>query len=70
MANTQNPVVDVTVENHGSLFLFHPQTDAGREWLTDNVDAEAQWFGGALVVEPRYARDLADGLLDAGLEVR
>lgn len=57
---------DVEVENHGTILLFRPQTDAAREWLTSHVDSEAQWFGGALVVEPRYAADLAQGLQDEG----
>jgi hypothetical protein len=61
---------DIQVENHGTILLFRPQTDAAREWLTAHVDSEAQWFGGALVVEPRYAADLAQGLEDEGFTTR
>lgn len=60
---------DVTVVNDGTLFLFTPQTDAAREWLQENVQEDAMWFGGALVVEMRYAADLAMGLGSAGLKV-
>lgn len=61
---------DIEVENGGSLFLFRPLTDAGREWLNENVAAESwQWFGGALAVEHRYAGDLAQGAQEAGLRV-
>ena len=60
---------DVKVENHGTLFLFRLLTDAARDWVEAHVDPEAQWFGGALVVEHRYARDLAQGMLDDGLAV-
>jgi hypothetical protein len=59
--------MDIHVENHGSIFLFRPETDTGREWLAEHTDG--QWWGGALVVEPRYARDLADGAMAEGLEI-
>jgi hypothetical protein len=46
---------DVNVMNHGSLFLFQPRSDEAKSWLDENVSTESQWFGEALVVEPRYA---------------
>lgn len=61
---------DVTVENHGSLVLVRPETDAATDWLNDNTDPEATWFAGALVVEPRYVEDLLLGMADEGLMVR
>jgi hypothetical protein len=61
---------DVIVENHGSLFLFHLLTEAAESFL-DHVDSEAQTFGNALVVEPRYAADIAAVMRDDfGLVVR
>lgn len=54
----------VRVEPHGSIVLVRPLRDDVREHLEDNVQEDAQWFGGALVVEPRYV----DGLLFALLE--
>jgi hypothetical protein len=63
-------VADVTVENHGSLLLFRLNTDEAREWVDEYVADDAQYFGGALVVEPRYASNLANGMADDGLEVR
>lgn len=62
--------VDLRVENHGSIFLFRPMSDAGETWLRESVDAEALWFAGALACEPRYARGLADGASAEGLVVR
>lgn len=50
----------VAVENHGSICLVRPCTDAAREWLVEHTDG--QWWGGALAVEPRYLDDLLDGL--------
>jgi hypothetical protein len=64
-------ITDVTVENHGSVFIFQPHTDAAKKWIEDNVQVEGwQWIGGGLAVEPRCARDLADGMLRDGLIVK
>lgn len=60
---------DVTIEHVGSLMLFHLNTDAARDWVDEYVQDEAEFFGGALVVEPRYASNLANGMADDGLEV-
>jgi len=61
--------IDVNVEKHGGLLLFRLNTAAATAWVDANVDEDAQWFGGALVAEHRYALDLAQGMLDAGLLV-
>lgn len=61
---------DVSIENHGSVFLFRLNTQAASGWVADNVQPDAQFFGHALVVEPRYARELAVGMVADGLEVR
>ena len=58
---------DVRVRNEGSLMLFEPLTQAGRDWIAQHTDG--QMFGRALVVEPRYAPDLAYDMIDDGLEV-
>lgn len=58
---------DLAVESHGSIFLFRPQTQAGREFLAEHAPDEAQWFGLALVVEHRYANDWALNALEQGL---
>lgn len=58
---------DVTVSQDASLFLFRLNTQRARDWAKDNVADDAQYFGGALVVEPRYAYTLAYGMADAGL---
>ncbi len=60
---------DATVENHGSLCLVRPVTDAARDWIRDNVQEDAQYLGLALAVEPRYIGALVDGMTAAGLEV-
>lgn len=61
--------IDVTVRDEGTLFLFRPITEAGREWIASNVQDDATWFAGALVVEHRYATDLYHGMVNDGLAV-
>lgn len=60
---------DVTVTNEGSIFIFHLHTDNAVDWIEKNV-ADPVWFHGNLAVERRYARDLADGMLNDGLSVQ
>jgi hypothetical protein len=68
MSTKQQP--DVRVENHGTLFVFQPLTDAGRTWIDEHVESESwQWIGGGLSVEHRYAEHLATGMQADGLTV-
>lgn len=67
---TEIAETDVQVENHGSIFLFRILTDAAQSWVDENVSEEAQWMGNGLAVEHRYAEDLAQGMLNAGLNVK
>jgi len=61
---------DYEIENHGTVFLVRPQNGTARDWLEEHVDEEAQWFGGALVVEHRYIEDLAANLANDGFIVK
>ena len=60
---------DFSIENHGSIFLFRMNTSAAVEWVAEDVQRDAQFFGDALVVEHRYAGDLAAGIVQDGLAV-
>jgi hypothetical protein len=62
--------VDVHVVNHHSIVLFHLNTPEASAWVEENVSEEAQFFGTALVVEPRYVAALVASMREAGLEVR
>jgi len=61
---------DVHIVNHGSIVLFHLNTAEAAQWVKENVTKEAQYFGTALVVEPRYVEALIVGMAGDGLEVR
>ena len=39
---------DVLVRNEGTVFLFCPLTPQAKEWIDENVQSDAQWFGNAL----------------------
>jgi hypothetical protein len=67
MTKAAPATVDILISNEGSIFMFYPQTDEGREWLEEHTDGT--WFGGRLAVEGRYVRDLAEGILEDGLSV-
>lgn len=62
----ETSTVDFQVEDHGSICLLRPLSEECREHLKENVDGEAQWWAGALVVEPRYLESLINLLADNG----
>lgn len=66
MAPTQ---YDVRVDNHGSIMLLNPLTQAGEAWMDEHLPADALTFGGGIVVEPRYVGDIVNGMREDGLEV-
>lgn len=55
-----------SIENHGSIVLVRPLTEDVETWLIEHTADEAQWFGNALVVEPRYVENLVEGLVEEG----
>lgn len=61
--------IDISVENHGSIFLFTPHTQQASDWISENVSDDSQWFGNSLAVEARYAQDLANGMQSDGLNL-
>jgi squalene cyclase len=58
---------DVLINNAFTLILFCPLTPRAEAWVAEHVQSEATWHGNALVVEPRYAWGLVEGMKDAGL---
>lgn len=63
------PTADFTIQNEGPIFLVHPHNVVAENHLVDMVDENATFHGDALIVEHRYIRDLAEGLLAAGFSV-
>lgn len=64
--------MDLRRESHGSIVLLRPRTSAGRAFVREVLaeNPEAQAFGGALAVEPRYVANLIEiARIEHGLEV-
>ena len=63
-------MIDLQFTNHGSIITCEPVSEAGQAWLADHVDLEeAQFFGNAVAMEPRYAWDICEGARLDGLSV-
>lgn len=61
---------DVTVHNNGTTVSFELVSPAAREFVREHVETEPwQWLGSTLVVDHRFAEQLAIGLSDNGLVV-
>lgn len=60
---------DFSFCNHGSICTLTPLTDAGREWVAENIGDDAMSWGGGVVIEPRYCADILDGIEAAGLSL-
>jgi hypothetical protein len=61
---------DVRVDNHGTIYLVRPVSGRAAWWIDEHVRKEFQWFGGSLVLEHRYARDLIELMREAGLLIK
>ena len=60
--------IDVNAEDHGSIILLQGLTDAGREWLDENVECEFS-LGNGIPCEPRYRDDILHGADADGLQI-
>ena len=62
--------MDFRFTNHGSVTILTPLTEAAQAWLDENVgDDETQYWAGGVVIEPRYAEPILEGLQADGLTV-
>ena len=58
---------DFDIENHGSIFLLRPISDAGKAWIEEHLPDAAQRWSDAVVVEPRYIEEISTGIFRDGL---
>lgn len=65
-----NTTPDFYVQNEGSIVLLFPNTSDAHAWIDARVDDTAQWFGRAVIVEPRYIADIVAGAQADGFTVR
>lgn len=60
---------DIFIKDHGTILIFVPATEAGMEWMDQNIDPGAMRWAGGIVVEPRYAGPIIEGAAGDGLSV-
>jgi hypothetical protein len=58
---------DIIYQDHGSIILMFPETEAAREWVAEHIPDDAQTFGAAICIEPRYFGEIAYGAQEDGL---
>lgn len=59
--------MDIGIFNAGSVIILTGTTEAGRNWLDDNLPADTMRWGQGWVVEPRYLHDIIIGAVDDGM---
>ena len=63
-------MADIRFERHGSIVLMRAESITGQEWLDDVVDAIlATWWHGSIVMESRFAGEIAAGASRDGLSI-
>jgi hypothetical protein len=61
---------DFHFHNHGSITLLEPVTRAGKAWVAEHIPSDAlRWGRDSVVIEPRYADDILNGIINDGLTV-
>ena len=60
---------DISIENHGSIFLIKPLTPAAIAWIEESIGADNgyQPYFPAVVIEHRYIADIVAGIQNDGL---
>jgi hypothetical protein len=58
---------DFLVENHFSLFLLFPRSDAAKIWCDEHLPADRMTWGSGIVIECRYVWPLLEGIQNDGL---
>lgn len=64
------PTIDVQIQNEGSIFILWAMTDRAVEWLEANCASAQRWGVNGYVVEHRYVDDIAEAMINSGMEVR
>jgi len=65
--------LDFKLENHSSLFVLRPLNSAAKDWMGEQLrmdNPETQFWGDAIVIEPRYVAPIVDGISGDGLVLR
>lgn len=55
--------------DHGSIVILKPVSALAQDWVDEHIGDDAQLFGGGVVIEPRYAGDILDGVVADDLTI-
>lgn len=55
--------------DHGSIVILKPVSALAQDWVDEHIGDDAQFFGGGVVIEPRYAGDILDGVVADDLTI-
>ena len=61
---------DLTVENHGSIFILRPETDAGTNWCKEHLPDDCPTLGNQYCIEHRYIGNVVRVAINDGLAVQ
>jgi hypothetical protein len=62
-------MTDFTFNDHGSIAILTPLTEAAKDWVAVHLPDNALTFGGGVVIEPRYVDHILEGIDEDGLTV-
>ena len=62
-------MTDFRVQDHGSILVLRPVTEAAKEWASDHLPQDAQQWACGTVIERRYFSDIYYGLRSDGLTI-
>ena len=61
---------DFQVQDHGSVVILQPLTEAASDWVDENLPTDVMTWGGGVAVEPRYIMPIIEGIEEDGLTVQ
>jgi hypothetical protein len=63
--------LDFRFANHGSITILTALNVEAQEWIDTHIaqNNETRYWGGGIVIEPRCAGDILDGIFSGGLVV-
>jgi hypothetical protein len=66
----EESAADFEVQNHGTIFLLRPLTEAANAWVDEFLPEDALTFGNGICVEHRFIADIVRGIQSSDLVVR
>ena len=62
---------DFLLAHHGSICILNAITQDAQQWVDDHLPNDAMhWGQRGTVIEPRYAGDIVQGIINDGLVVQ